>query len=262
MADADVLLKQGDLSGARAALVAQVKAAPTDAEARMFLFQLMCIQGDWDKAAIHLRTLAELDPAAAILAGVYSKAIEAEKLRADVFAGKAAPVALVSGIGWMDTLVEALAAFAQADRANGEALRDAAFDAAGDTPGTLNGEPIDWIADCDPRFGPCFEAVIGGRWGLMPFEAVESIATEGPQDLRDLVWLQATITLTSGSVAAGLLPVRYPGSERDQDPAVQLGRTTVWRETPIGEIGLGQKLWTTSAGEEVGLLSLRDLKLT
>ena len=262
MADADVLLKQGDLSGARAALVAQVKAAPTDAEARMFLFQLMCIQGDWDKAAIHLRTLAELDPAAAILAGVYSKAIEAEKLRADVFAGKAAPVALVSGVGWMDTLVEALAAFAQADRANGEELRDAAFDAAGDTPGTLNGEPIDWIADCDPRFGPCFEAVIGGRWGLMPFEAVESIATEGPQDLRDLVWLQATITLTSGSVAAGLLPVRYPGSERDQDPAVQLGRTTVWRETPIGEIGLGQKLWTTSAGEEVGLLSLRDLKLT
>lgn len=261
MADADVLLKQGDLSGARAALVAQVKAAPTDAEARMFLFQLMCIQGDWDKAAIHLRTLAELDPAAAMLAGVYGKAIEAEKLRADVFAGKAAPVALVSGVAWMDTLIEALGAFAQADRARAEDLRDAAFDAAQDTPGALNGAAIDWIADADPRFGPCFEALIGGRWGLMPFEAVESIKTDGPQDLRDLVWLQATITLTSGSVAAALLPARYPGSERDPDPEVQLARTTVWRETPIGEIGCGQKLWSTSAGDEVGLLSLRDLSL-
>jgi type VI secretion system protein ImpE len=262
MADADILLKQGDLSGARAALVAKVKAAPTDAEARMFLFQLMCVQGDWDKASIHLRTLAELDPAAAILAGVYGKAIEGEKLRADVFAGKAAPVALVSGVAWMDTLIEAIAAFAQADRAKGEALRDAAFDAAGDTPGKINGEPIDWIADCDARFGPCFEAMIGGRWGLLPFEAVESITTEGPLDLRDLVWLQATITLTSGSVAAALLPVRYPGSERDQDPDVLLGRSTVWRETPIGEVGLGQKLWATSAGEDIGLLSLRDLRLS
>jgi type VI secretion system protein ImpE len=41
MADADELLRAGDIEGARASLVDSVRKAPQDQPARMFLFQLL-----------------------------------------------------------------------------------------------------------------------------------------------------------------------------------------------------------------------------
>ena len=64
MSDANALLNAGDLNGARAALVDQVKRAPQDQPARMFLFQLFCLLGEWEKAKSQLRALASLSPEA------------------------------------------------------------------------------------------------------------------------------------------------------------------------------------------------------
>ena len=91
MADADELLRAGDLQGARAALIETVKRAPTDQSARLYLFQLLCLQGDWDKALTHLRTLASLSAEAQMLSVNYAMAIEAERSRIEVFAGRAQP---------------------------------------------------------------------------------------------------------------------------------------------------------------------------
>ena len=73
------------------------------------------------------------------------------------------------------------------------------------------GRKFGWIADVDPRLGPCFEAIVAGKWGLVPFEAISRIKTEGPRDLRDVVWLPVEMALRSGQSAAALLPARYPG---------------------------------------------------
>ena len=85
MADADELLRAGDLEGARLALNEAAKRAPSDQSVRMFLFQLLCLMGQWDKAKIQLRTLAGLSPEAQMLAVTYNLAIDAEIVRAKVF---------------------------------------------------------------------------------------------------------------------------------------------------------------------------------
>ncbi len=85
------------------------------------------------------------------------------------------------------------------------------------------------------------------------------MTSEGPKDLRDLVWLPAQIALTSGQSAAALLPARYAGSESAEDSAVRLGRTTEWRETAAGVEGLGRRIWTTDTGAEHDILSLGRL---
>lgn len=214
----------------------------------MFLWQVMAVQGDWDKAANQLRSLASIEGKAQMLATVYGQAIAAEKQRAEAYAGKAPFPVLVASSPWIETLAASFSA-APGER---EALRDAAFDAAGDTLGELDGRKFGWIADLDSRLGPCFEAVVGGRWGLIPFEAISMVKTEGPRDLRDVVWLPVEMTLRSGQSAAALLPARYPGSEAASD-AVKLGRTTEWS----GDIPFGQRVWTTDDGSEVGMLEFQ-----
>ena len=191
----------------------------------MFLFQLLALAGEWDKAKTQLQTLASLSPEAQMLSVAYGQAIEAERLRARVFAGEA-EMPLLHQADWAVPLARSLALFAQGKTDEAEAARDEAFDAAPDMPGVLNDEAFEWIADADARFGPAFEAIINGRYGLVPFDAVESIKSDGPRDLRDLIWYPVTIAFRQGQSIAAMLPVRYPGSETSTDTAVRLARTT------------------------------------
>lgn len=260
METADLHLKSGDLDGARAALIATVKKSPADQAARLFLFQLLAVMGDWDKASSQLRALASLSAEAQMLATVYDQAMTAERKRLDAWSGRQPFDVLVPSSPWVGELAQALGHFAAGRRAEGEQLRDQAFDQAGDTPGQLgDDERFSWISDVDPRLGPCFEAIVSGRWGLVPFEAVETIKSEGPRDLRDVIWYPVEMRLRSGQSAAALLPARYAGSELSDDSAVRLGRATAWVEDASGERPVGQRLWTTNAGEDLGLLSLRRL---
>jgi type VI secretion system protein ImpE len=259
MADADELLRAGDLDGARASLVEAVRKGPQDQQARMFLFQLLCVGGEWDKALTQLRALAQLSPEAQMLSVAYGQAIEAEKFRAQVFGGAAQPALLVGTSAWAGDLTGALSALCQGRADDAEALRDKAFEAAPDTPGQFNGEPFDWIADGDARFGPAFEAIIAGQWGLVPFDAIERIDSEGPRDLRDVVWLPAQVFFKTGQSVAALLPARYPGTESNEQAALRLARGTDWLDQPWGQAGVGQHEWSLSDGTDVGLLSLRRL---
>lgn len=256
MSTSDDLLASGDIAGARAGLIETVKRAPGDVKARMFLWQLMALSGEWDKALTHLRTLASVEGEAQMLAVAYAQAINAEKQRAESYAGRAPFPVLVSSSPWIDTLAQGLGAIAAGRVQEGGAQRDEAFDAAGDTPGKIDGRTFAWIADVDPRLGPCFEAIVAGRWGLVPFEAVVRIKTEGPRDLRDVVWLPVDMMLRSGQSAAALLPARYPGTEAASD-TLRLGRATEWD----GDIPVGQRLLATDDGEETGLLDFREIAM-
>jgi type VI secretion system protein ImpE len=258
MANADSLLRSGDLDGARAALVETVRAEPANQQARMFLFQLLAAAGEWDKARRQLQTLAQLSGEAQMLAAAYGQAIEAEAERAAVFAGRQR-ARQHEPLDWVEGVIDAIEHFASGNVAAGQAAREAAFAEAPDTPGQFNGEPFEWIADADSRFGPCFEAIIGGRYGLQAFEGVERITSEGPRDMRDLIWFPVQLAFKSGQSVAAFLPARYPGSETAADVSDRLGRATSWHDAPWGEAGSGQRLWTLSSGEDHGLLTLRDL---
>jgi type VI secretion system protein ImpE len=256
---ADDLFRGGDLDGARLALVEIVRARPADAEARMFLFQLLAILGEWEKARRQLDTIAQLSPEASMLATAYGQAIEAEGVRATFFASGGAIHLHGGGSPWMTDLAEALAAFATGDSETGEAARERAFDAAPDTPGTIDGTPFDWIADADARFGPALEAIIGGRWGLVGFDQIASIKSTGARDLRDTVWYPVQLMFHNDQSVAAMLPARYPGSEAADDAMIRLGRSTAWHVGPSGEVGLGQRLFGLSDGEERGLVGVREI---
>jgi len=259
IAAADEQLRASDLAGARASLVDAVRADPSDTGARMFLFQLLCVVGEWDKAEVQLRTLAQVAPDTQMLATVYGQAIAAERKRAAAFAGTDEVAVLVDDVPWLMDVATSITAFAQGRIDEAEAARDIGFGSAPDTPGEADGRRFGWIADSDARFGPAMEMILAGRWGLMPFAAIEALEFEGPSDLRDVVWMPAQMKLKRGVSAAVLVPTRYPGSDRSDD-AVRLARETRWVHGRSGEEGQGQRVFSFDEGEDAGLLSLTSLR--
>ncbi len=261
MTTAEELIATGDPQGALELLQRQVRERAADPRLRVFLFQLLCVLGQWQRALTQLQVCGELDAATLPMVNTYREAVKCEMVREAVFAGKTTPIAFGQPQAWVAWLVEALQAQARGDAAAAARLRAEAFDAAPATPGTLNGEAFDWIADADSRLGPVIEAVINGRYCWVPYLAVSKVIVEAPVDLRDLVWAPAQFQLPNGGQTVALLPTRYPGSGAYADGALQLSRKTQWSELAPDQFGgLGQRLLTTS-GPELGLLETREIVL-
>jgi type VI secretion system protein ImpE len=260
--NADELLKQGNLDGARKALIEVVRSSPSDEHARMFLFQLLALMGEWTKAKNQLTALSQISPAAQMLSVAYGQAISAEEQRAAIFAGNSEMPLLIDS-EWARPLAKSIHLYSQgaAGQQQAAVLQATAFDAAPNTPGTLDGVGFDWLADADVRFGPSLEVIIGEHYGLLTFDVISSIKSAGPQDLRDLIWYPVEIAFKSGQSVAAMLPARYPGSEISQNADHVMARATDWLKSGDTDYGIGQHLLSLSGDEEAfGLLSLRSLE--
>lgn len=257
--DAQELLRSGDLTGARAMLAEELRRTPGDSRARQFFWQLIAVAGDWDKAATQLRALAAADPKAMMMANVFGQALGAMKSRDAVFAGKERPVSIVGSEPWVEALLDALHATTVL-APDAAARSEAALAAAPATPGMLDGERFDWIADADTRFGPMLEVIIGDTYGFVPFAAMKRMKAKEPEDLRDFVFHAVEIELRSGQTSLAMVPVVYPGTHAYGKPLLNLARATEWIDTGGGEVGFGQRLLTTDAAD-VEFLAVRDLRL-
>ncbi|WP_280152291.1 type VI secretion system accessory protein TagJ [Piscinibacter sp. XHJ-5] len=261
MNTAQDLIAAGDPQGALDLLQRQVRERAGDVKLRVFLFQLLCVLGRWERASGQLQLCGEMDASTLPMVNTYRDALQCELVREAVFAGKTTPMVFGQPQAWVAHLVEALQADARGDAALAQRLRADAFDAAPATSGSLGGIAFDWIADADSRLGPVLESVINGRYSWVPFSALAKVAIEEPVDLRDLVWAPAHLDFVNGGEAVALIPARYAGSGAESDGALQLARKTEWQSIGADQYrGLGQRVLTTSASE-LGLLEVRDIVL-
>lgn len=258
---ARALLREGRLQEALQSLQAEIRKAPADVKLRVFLFQLLAVLGQWERALNQLTALAEMDAATLPMTRTYSEAIQCERLRTEVFAGRRSPLIFGDPEPWMALLLEALRLDAAAHPAEAAETRQRALAAAEGTAGTVNQQPFVWIADADPRLGPMLEAIVNGRYYWIPFQRIQTMTLEAPADLRDYVWMPAQLIWANGGETVGLLPARYPGSETSADPWVQLGRKTEWLENAPGTaVGFGQRLLATDQ-DDYPLLDVRQIAL-
>ena len=260
-ATAEETLRDGDIATALKLLQEKVRAVPADAKPRIFLFQLLAVMGQWERALNQLDVAATLDPSALAMAQTYREALRCESLRAEVFAGKRSPMVFGEPELWLALLIESLLLTARGQTPQAQKFRDDAFEAAPGSPGTIDGVAFEWIADADMRLGPILEAIVNGRYYWIPFSRLSRIDIEQPADLRDVVWMPAHFQFTNGGEVVGLIPSRYPASETSADGAVCLARKTVWEEMSPGVFhGFGQRVLTTEAGEHP-LMDVRKIVL-
>lgn len=258
---AEELLRQGRLNEALALLKDQVRKEPANAKHRVFLFQFLAVQGDWERSLTQLNTAAEMDASTLAMAQMYRAALSCEALRAEVFAGRRTPLVFGEPPLWMGHLLESLRFGAEGNFAAAQPLLNQALEAAPATSGMIDGQAFEWIADADARLGPVLEAVVNGRYYWIPMHHISQINVEPPADLRDLVWTPAQFTWANGGQCVGVIPTRYPGSERAEDEAIRLARKTTWEERAPGVYhGLGQRMLATDAGE-YPLMEVRQIRL-
>jgi type VI secretion system protein ImpE len=259
MSLAEEHLKSGDLDQSLKALQDQIRSEPADPKLRIFLFQLLCVFGQWKRAMTQLNVIEEMDPGSMLMTHMCRPALNCEVLRLDIFDGKRTPLVFGEPSEWIGSLIQANKLSVEKKYQEASELRNKAYDQAPATEGSINGEPFEWICDADSRLGPMLEAIIDGKYYWVPFSAISEINIEPPADLRDMIWACATFTWVNEGTACGLIPVRYPGSHEGED-VVKLSRKTDWTEEP-GQLylGSGQRVLATNAGE-YSLLEVLQIK--
>ncbi|MBL8250635.1 MAG: virulence protein SciE type [Candidatus Competibacter sp.] len=258
---AEQSLREGRLQDALTELQAQVRKEPANPKYRTFLFQLLAVLGQWERALNQLSVVGEMDAASLPMVQTYREAIRCEFFRAEVFAGRRSPLVFGDPEPWVASLLDALRLTAAGQVGPARAARERAFEAASAVSGTVDEQGFEWLADADPRLGPTLEVIVNGRYYWVPFPRIRAIQLEQPADLRDYVWMPAHFIWANGGETVGLIPARYPDSHAAADPLVQLGRKTEWRD--FGEdtwLGLGQRMLATDQGE-FSLLDVRRIDL-
>lgn len=256
---AEQSLRDGDPFEALKLLQAEIRGNSADPKLRVFLFQLLSVLGQWDRALNQLEVAGTLDASTLAMVQTYREALRCEVLRAQVFDGRKAPMVFGQPETWLALLIESLLLEGRGQPTEAATLRAQAFEQAPASPGTLNGEPFEWIADADMRLGPVLEAVINGRYYWVPFARLAKVAIEEPADLRDVVWTPAHLVLENGGEVYALVPTRYAGTEKLEDGPQVLARKTTWEEPrPQFYCGLGQRVLSTDGGE-FPLMDVREI---
>ena len=257
LATAHALLRSGQPQQALLAQRERVRAAPTLASERVFLFQLLAVLGQWQRAGEQLEAAVQLDGTLSLLGSAGQALLRAEKTRSAVFQGQQLPTVLGAPEPWMALLLQALQLEQQGHAEAAGPLRERAFEQAPAVAGSIDGQPFEWLADADARFGPCLEVITPSGYAWLPLLQLDGLVLDAPEDLRDLVWAPAELEWRGGARTRVFIPARYPGTEGCGDGLLQLARRTDW--SAAGH-GLGQRMLATDHGE-TALLQVRDVRM-
>jgi type VI secretion system protein ImpE len=249
MTTAGEALRAGDLAGAIAAATAAIKAAPTDADARWLMAELLLLTGEAERADRMLDAAALHEPNPAVLE--FRKLLRAEVLRMQVlregrapkYQGGDATAAQQAALRARMLLRLGDVAGATAAAAEVDALRPA-------TPGRLEeaagaSTPFDDLRDADDLWAAELEILTtAGDHLLVPVERVRSLTFDPPRRARDLAWRRCTIDLKDGTEGVVFMPALYLGGEVETDNAMRLGRATDWTDPADGPVrGRGQRMF-------------------
>lgn len=254
------LIKNGQLSEARTALVNEVKNRPGDPASRTLLFQVLLFCGEWDKANRHLEILAELDPQLSLTVAQYQNLLTCERQREAVCAGRELPSYLPEPPVYFHQWHAALQGLRDGSDEGAANRMQALVETLPVVSGTINGEDFIGIRNADDTLAHALEIFAHDRYVWVPFEDIRELTVNAPQSLLDLMWIPASLTTWGGLSLNGFLPVLYPLSHQQPDAQVRLGRMTDWIALgAAGYRGVGQQV-LLFGDRDMPLLEIREMR--
>jgi type VI secretion system protein ImpE len=253
------LLDAGHLSAAIEQLNHEVRAHPTDAHHRAFLFELLCFAGDYQRAARQLDVLGHQSATAEVGVQVYRNVLAAEEARQRLFTQGLRPHFLLPPPPYVHLHLEAINRLRENQPAAARTLLEQAERSRPCVSGQLAGQPFHDIRDSDELLAPFLEVFVHNQYVWLPFEQIQRLTIPAPQKLRDLLWLPARLEAHAGPIGGVFLPVLYVGSSAHADEQIKLGRMTDWQDAGAGVVrGIGQHLWLLD-GNDQALLEVREM---
>ncbi|BFM19642.1 type VI secretion system accessory protein TagJ [Gilvimarinus japonicus] len=235
-----------------------IRAAPNEVKHRVHFTQLLMLTGQWERALEQLQTAAQLDAKTIPMAQTYRELIQAEVLREQVFSGIKQPLSKDSYQPVVTLLTDAIKHRQNGKHTRADELQDQAYSQVDASPICIDGTTAQWLADADSRLGPSCELFINGGYYWVGFNHIRTLELEPPQDLRDLVWIPAKVTLLNDTEKLAFLPARYPFSYRFDDQIALAARTEWQALSETAWAGIGQKM-LVSEQRDFALLEARSL---
>ena len=254
------LIREGNVKDALKSLTESVRDDPANLDYRIFLFQLLAIDGQYERALNQLNVTGEMDAKTLMMVQTYREVLQCEVYREAVFKGEHTPLIFGDPQPWVAPMLQSLKLAAGGKHDKAQQLRDDAYDLIPAVSGSIDGEAFEWIAAADSRIGPFLEAIINGKYFWVPMSCIKAVHFHKTEDLRDLVWLPAEFTWANDGQAVGFVPVRYVNGEVEEDD-IKLSRLTQWQQISENVYhGQGQRLFATDAGD-YSLLDITDIQL-
>jgi type VI secretion system protein ImpE len=237
------LYREARLDEAIEVALARVKAQPTDLDARLLLCDLLCFDSQLQRADRQLDVIREQDPALAGGVGLYRQLIRAEIARGEVFDAGRAPEFLDGITDTLQLHLAASAALRESRADDATSLLQQAEEHRSSVRGECDGESFEDLRDLDDLSAAFLEVLTStGKYYWIGWEQIQRLEFRPPKYCRDLLWRETEMVVRNRPEALVYVPVLYPGSGRNRDPQLQLGRKTEWIESFGGVTrGIGQR---------------------
>jgi type VI secretion system protein ImpE len=258
--DAKQLFDSGHLQAAISQLTADVKASPRDLRNRIFLFELLCFTGDWQRAERQLDAVAQVSGDATVELGieVYRGILRAEASRRQLFRGESRqPKFLAEPPPYTALHLKALTEIIEQHFDQAETSLKESSALRKSLQGQIDGTHFNEFKDGDDLIAPFLEVIVRADYLWLALEDIVRLEIRPPRTLRDLLWIPGKVELREQQTIDVFIPVQYYGSSDHADDSVKLGRMTVWEN--LGEetnLGKGQRTFLID-GDERSLLEIR-----
>ncbi|MBU2870487.1 type VI secretion system accessory protein TagJ [Colwellia sp. E2M01] len=236
------LLQESRLSDSISHLEIQLRDDPLNVDAKSSLIELLCINGELERADKQLNYMVQKHPDFLIGAANLRQLIHAEQSRQDFLIGKSVPHIFTES----DAHIEAFMSLrVEMNQGNAESITNSALkleENRTDIQVELNGEVVNEFRDLDDSLGGFLE-IFGtdGKYYIAQIKDIEYIHFKPVSSIIEQVWRRVELSIKNGPSGEAHIPLVYANSSTD---AEKLGRETDWQEkAPDVMVGVGQKMW-------------------
>ncbi len=229
------LLTTGNLTQAIESAQQEVRSRPLDTQDRMFLFELLCFAGQWDRAALQLDTLEQLaDGSAASDLVLCRELLSAQGERQRFLSAGRPPRFFIEPPATVAATLDAWDRLRAGEVAEAAGRLDRAEAERVPPRGRLGEARFEDFRDTDDALAAVLEAFARGVYYWVPWEDIQFLDVQPPRCVRDLLWAKAKIVLAQGILGEIYLPCLYAGSAAHSDDSIRLGRKTAWVDAGCG----------------------------
>lgn len=256
------LFNQGKLDEAVEGLTAELKQAPMNLDARWNLCELFCFRGELERADKQLDLLVQQDAKLMMSASLFRQLIRGETARRECWEQGRIPEL----VGDASELVRVyLDLWLSRREQNAEHCKDlmAKIEELRTPVSGVANEDLRFgdIRDTDDFCGDQLEVLTStGKYYWIPFQQIREIEFKKPEGLRDLLWLQVSISVNEGPEGDVFIPTSYLETAARGTPGQRVGLETDWEETCGGvSCGMGRRtFWLDET--DLSILELQAIK--
>ncbi|WP_394144963.1 type VI secretion system accessory protein TagJ [Vibrio atypicus] len=237
------LLQEGRLTKAIELCGDKLKDSPADFELRSLFIEMLCVDGQLERADQQLNLIVKQFPECLPGAMNMRQLVHAAQARVDFGVGGDTATYVGNGKHTLAPLIKLRMALRDE---NSEQLTDAAFkleESRESRTVTINDMSVETLRDIDDSLAGYLEVFgTNGKYYLIPYSDICWLKFMPVESLFESVWRKAEIDILNGPSGEVFIPLTYLQSESDCE---KLGRETDWQQMLDSDFyqGRGLKLW-------------------